>query len=122
MLFNTAHDNKTITQIVLKATFLHRRLGISAGLPNLSWRSIQKTKATIVTVAIQRSAIFGAFRMFASLAVIILYTEPLLVMSDHGQLRTFIWVNIRKDVGEKPKASTRQYHSGPVDLVSQRVT
>lgn len=72
ILCTTAHDNRTMMQMAVKAAFFHKELGMRAGLPNDFCRCIQKTKAGISSTAIQSRVIFCGCRMLDVLPVIIL--------------------------------------------------
>lgn len=72
MPFRTAHENKTITQIVVNEVLLHSEFGINAGLPDLSRHCIQPQKAGIIATAVHNNARFSALRMLDGLSVILL--------------------------------------------------
>ncbi|KAK3171025.1 hypothetical protein OEA41_003109 [Lepraria neglecta] len=64
-----------MTQMDMKAEFLQRELGIRAGLPSLSCRPTQKTKAGTRASEMARKAILGASRILETLAVMDLWVK-----------------------------------------------
>ena len=72
---STAQESITITQMDMKAEFLQRELGIRAGLPSLSCRPTQKTKAGTRASEMAREAILGASRILETLAVMDLWVQ-----------------------------------------------